>query len=178
VLSIAAQSTDPESIFYNTKQIVYDTNPNARRKLLTSPLFQKWKEEKGLTPAILDENITFTTDPDAIKRTGDSGAADLVVLAVPVAQYANAINKLLPFIDRRTIVTDEGSSKMACVERAVETLREHFGDTLPPLFRRISRIINFPRRFNSWSRRPMARRKLKQGTGPLGTNWELKNTSR
>lgn len=133
VLSIAAQSTDPESVFYNTKQIIYDTNPHARKKLLTSPLFQKWREEKGLTPAILDENITFTTDPGALERTEGSSAADLVVLAVPVAQYANAINKLLPFIDRSTIVTDEGSSKMACVERAVETLREHFGDTLPPV---------------------------------------------
>lgn len=34
-------------------------------------------------------------------------------------------------IARRTL--NEGSSKMACVEHAVETLREHFGDTLPPV---------------------------------------------
>ena len=68
---------------------------------------------------IIDE---IATDPAAAVRD-----ADLVLLAVPLAQNAAVLASIAPHIGAKTIVTDAGSTKRDIIKQA----RRHLGDKFP-----------------------------------------------
>ena len=59
--------------------------------------------------------------------TRDAGSADLVLIAIPVAQYRGVLASLAPALGNRTVVTDAGSTKQDVVLAA----RELLGNRLP-----------------------------------------------
>ena len=53
--------------------------------------------------------------------------ADVVLLATPVGQFASIMQNIAPHLDRKTVVTDAGSTKQDVVAAA----RAHLGEKLP-----------------------------------------------
>jgi prephenate dehydrogenase len=69
-------------------------------------------------------------DDDASLRTALAGA-DLVLLAAPVAQTQPLLERIAPFLDAATIVTDAGSTKSDVVAAARAALGGRVGQFVP-----------------------------------------------
>jgi prephenate dehydrogenase len=57
--------------------------------------------------------------------------ADLVLIAIPVAQYRSVLASLADALDERTVITDAGSTKQDVVLAARETLRSRLPQFVP-----------------------------------------------
>jgi prephenate dehydrogenase len=57
--------------------------------------------------------------------------ADLVLIAIPVAQYRNVLAALAEALDERTVITDTGSTKQDVVRAARETLKRKLPRFVP-----------------------------------------------
>ena len=75
---------------------------------------------------------------DATAALGDDealraalGGADLVLLAAPVAQTQPLLERIAPFLDAATVVTDAGSTKSDVVAAARAALGERIGQFVP-----------------------------------------------
>lgn len=68
---------------------------------------------------------------EASDAAGALKGADLVLLAVPVAQTANVLASITPHLESSTIVTDAGSTKNDVVAAARRELGAHFARFIP-----------------------------------------------
>lgn len=57
--------------------------------------------------------------------------ADLLVLSVPVAQIANVLGQVMPYLGKGMIVTDTGSTKTDVINKAREVLGEEISRFIP-----------------------------------------------
>jgi prephenate dehydrogenase len=81
------------------------------------------------------KNLAHALELGIIDETDNIGAAlkgaDLVLVAVPVAQTASVLNSVTPHLDSSTIVTDAGSTKQDVVAAARRALGAHFARFVP-----------------------------------------------
>lgn len=83
---------------------------------------------RALELGVIDAAATL--DDDAALRDALAGA-DLVLLAAPVAQTQPLLERIAPFLDAATIVTDAGSTKSDVVAAARAALGERLGQFVP-----------------------------------------------
>jgi prephenate dehydrogenase len=84
----------------------------------------------GRNPA----RLTVARELGLIDRAVDwaqAGAADCILLAVPVGETAAVLRQLAPHLKPGAIVTDAGSTKANVIEAARATLGEHIADFVP-----------------------------------------------
>ena len=81
----------------------------------------------GRRQASVDAALKLGVIDQAVTDVAAAGAADLVLLAMPVGQMAAAMTALAPHLAVRTLITDAGSTKQDVVACA----RQHFGRALP-----------------------------------------------
>ena len=70
-------------------------------------------------------------DEAAASVKGAMRGADLVLLAVPVAQTAGILRSLLPYLEEGTVITDAGSTKSDVVAAARGVLGDRIGQFVP-----------------------------------------------
>ncbi|MCX4146524.1 prephenate dehydrogenase/arogenate dehydrogenase family protein [Paraburkholderia madseniana] len=83
---------------------------------------------RALELGVVDE--TAALSDDAALRAALSGA-DFVLLAAPVAQTQSLLERIAPFLDAGTIVTDAGSTKSDVVASARAALGARIGQFVP-----------------------------------------------
>ena len=83
---------------------------------------------RALELGVVDE--TAALGDDAALRAALSGA-DFVLLAAPVAQTQPLLERIAPFLDAGTIVTDAGSTKSDVVASARAALGARIGQFVP-----------------------------------------------
>jgi prephenate dehydrogenase len=84
--------------------------------------------QRALELGVIDASAALADDialRDALK------GADLVLLAAPVAQTQPLLERIAPFLDPSTIVTDAGSTKSDVVAAARAALGERIGQFVP-----------------------------------------------
>ena len=89
----------------------------------------------GRSQANLDHALTRGAIDRAVMLddawTQEVAGADLVLIAIPVAQYRAVLTSLATVLDEHTVVTDAGSTKQDVVLAARETLRGHLPRFVP-----------------------------------------------
>lgn len=83
---------------------------------------------RALELGVIDQSATLTDD--AALRAALAGA-DIVLLAAPVAQTQSLLERIAPFLDAGTIVTDAGSTKSDVVASARAALGARIGQFVP-----------------------------------------------
>jgi prephenate dehydrogenase len=83
---------------------------------------------RALELGLIDQSAALTDD--AALRAALSGA-DIVLLAAPVAQTQTLLERIAPFVDAGTIVTDAGSTKSDVVASARAALGARIGQFVP-----------------------------------------------
>ncbi|NPT60888.1 prephenate dehydrogenase [Paraburkholderia elongata] len=83
---------------------------------------------RALELGVIDESAAL--NDDAALRAALSGA-DIVLLAAPVAQTQPLLERIAPFLDASTIVTDAGSTKSDVVASARAALGARIGQFVP-----------------------------------------------
>lgn len=78
--------------------------------------------DRALARGAIDRGLIQDSD-----WTRELAGADVVLIAIPVAQYRGVLAALAPALDARTVVTDAGSTK----QDVVLAVRETLGDRLP-----------------------------------------------
>ncbi|MBP0594615.1 prephenate dehydrogenase/arogenate dehydrogenase family protein [Paraburkholderia sp. LEh10] len=84
--------------------------------------------QRALELGVIDASVSLADDaalPDALE------GADVVLLAAPVAQTQPLLERIAPFLDSSTIVTDAGSTKSDVVDAARAALGERIGQFVP-----------------------------------------------
>lgn len=84
--------------------------------------------QRALELGVIDASASLSDDAalrDALK------GADVVLLAAPVAQTQPLLERIAPFLDSSTIVTDAGSTKSDVVAAARAALGERIGQFVP-----------------------------------------------
>ncbi|WNC90672.1 prephenate dehydrogenase/arogenate dehydrogenase family protein [Paraburkholderia sp. FT54] len=84
--------------------------------------------ERALELSVID--VSAALNDDASLREALSGA-DFVLLAAPVAQTQPLLERIAPFLDAATIVTDAGSTKSDVVAAARTALGARIGQFVP-----------------------------------------------
>ncbi|MGT2470259.1 prephenate dehydrogenase [Paraburkholderia terrae] len=84
--------------------------------------------ERALELGVIDASASLADD--AALRAALKGA-DVVLLAAPVAQTQPLLERIAPFLDPSTIVTDAGSTKSDVVAAARAALGERIGQFVP-----------------------------------------------
>lgn len=86
----------------------------------------------GRTPASLKEAQSLgIIDRAGINPAHEMGDADLVLIATPVAQMAEIMGRITPYLGPQTIVTDAGSTKCDVVAAARAALGSSLGQFVP-----------------------------------------------
>lgn len=86
----------------------------------------------GRTPASLKEALELgLIDRAGINPAHEVGDADLVLIATPVAQMAEIMDRIAPYLGPHTIVTDGGSTKCDVVAAARTALGDKIGYFVP-----------------------------------------------
>lgn len=83
---------------------------------------------RALELGVIDQSAALTDD--AALRAALAGA-DIVLLAAPVAQTQSLLERIAPFLDADTIVTDAGSTKSDVVASARAALGARIGQFVP-----------------------------------------------
>ncbi|RAS38134.1 prephenate dehydrogenase [Paraburkholderia bryophila] len=83
---------------------------------------------RALELGVIDSAVAL--NDDGALREALSGA-DFVLLAAPVAQTQPLLDRIAPFLDAKTIVTDAGSTKSDVVAAARAALGERIGQFVP-----------------------------------------------
>ncbi|MBN3803806.1 prephenate dehydrogenase/arogenate dehydrogenase family protein [Paraburkholderia sp. Ac-20336] len=84
--------------------------------------------ERALALGVIDDAAAL--DDDAALRAALAGA-DFVLLAAPVAQTQPLLERIAPYLDANTIVTDAGSTKSDVVAAARAALGARIGQFVP-----------------------------------------------
>ncbi|MBN3848506.1 MULTISPECIES: prephenate dehydrogenase/arogenate dehydrogenase family protein [Burkholderiaceae] len=84
--------------------------------------------ERALALGVIDDAASL--DDDAALRAALAGA-DFVLLAAPVAQTQPLLERIAPYLDANTIVTDAGSTKSDVVAAARAALGARIGQFVP-----------------------------------------------
>ena len=84
--------------------------------------------ERALELGVIDASASLSDDAELC---GALMGADLVLLAAPVAQTQSLLERIAPYLDPSTIVTDAGSTKSDVVAAARAALGERIGQFLP-----------------------------------------------
>ena len=82
--------------------------------------------DRALARGAIDRGVML--DADWTPAVAD---ADVVLIAIPVAQYRHVLTSLAGALDARTVVTDAGSTKQDVVLAARETLRNRLPQFVP-----------------------------------------------
>ena len=86
----------------------------------------------GRTPASLKEALELEIiDRAGINPAHEMGDADLVLIATPVAQMPDILQRIAPYLGPHTIVTDGGSTKCDVVAAARMALGEKISQFVP-----------------------------------------------
>lgn len=86
----------------------------------------------GRTPATLKEALELgIIDRAGINPAHEMGDADLVLIATPVAQMSDIMERIAPYLGPQTIVTDGGSTKGDVVATARYALGDRIGQFVP-----------------------------------------------
>lgn len=86
----------------------------------------------GRTPASLKEALELgLIDRAGINPAHEMGDADLVLIATPVAQMPDIMERIAPYLGPQTIVTDGGSTKCDVVEAARAAFGDKIGQFVP-----------------------------------------------
>jgi prephenate dehydrogenase len=83
---------------------------------------------RALELGVVDAAVTLSDD-DALRAA--LAGADYVLLAAPVAQTQPLLERIAPFLEASTIVTDAGSTKSDVVAAARAALGERVGQFVP-----------------------------------------------
>ena len=82
--------------------------------------------DRALSRGAIDRGVML--DGDWVREAAD---ADLVLIAIPVAQYRHVLASLADALGDRTVVTDAGSTKQDVVLAARETLKKRLPQFVP-----------------------------------------------
>ncbi|NYH13395.1 prephenate dehydrogenase [Paraburkholderia bryophila] len=83
---------------------------------------------RALELGVIDSAVALNDD-NALREA--LSGADFVLLAAPVAQTQPLVERIVPFLDAETIVTDAGSTKSDVVAAARAALGAHIGQFVP-----------------------------------------------
>lgn len=76
----------------------------------------------SLSPYVSSGMLDITTE----NASKEIASANLIVIATPVAQTKKILADIYPFLNKKTVVTDVGSTKSDVMDAAKESLKEKF----------------------------------------------------